>query len=103
MKRRRDAAALRARTQAPAHYPRSPTRANTAPCGSWACTIQLQFNTQNGAYAYDAGLEIHAGYVQAEAEVSDGLRAVAGVRYETAREEVTPIGNPSTSMLSGVR
>jgi TonB-dependent receptor len=69
--------------------------------GTGACTIQLQFNTQNGAYAYDAGLEIHAGYVQAEAEVSDGLRAVAGVRYETAREEVTPIGNPSTILKNG--
>ena len=69
--------------------------------GPGACTIQLQFNTQNGAYAYDAGLEIHAGYVQAEAEVSDGLRAVAGVRYETAREEVTPIGNPSTILKNG--
>ncbi len=69
--------------------------------GAGACTIQLQFNTQNGAYAYDAGLEIHAGYVQAEAEVSDGLRAVAGVRYETAREIVTPIGNPSTILKNG--
>ncbi|WP_242117722.1 TonB-dependent receptor domain-containing protein [Sphingomonas lacusdianchii] len=59
--------------------------------GTGACTIELQFNTQAGAYAYDASLEIHAGYVQAEAEVSDGLRAVAGVRYETANEQVTPI------------
>ncbi|KQM27264.1 MULTISPECIES: TonB-dependent receptor domain-containing protein [unclassified Sphingomonas] len=69
--------------------------------GTGACTIQLQFNTQNGAYAYDAGLEIHAGYAQAEAEISDGLRAVAGVRYETAREVVTPIGNPSTILKNG--
>ncbi len=66
--------------------------------GQGACTIQLQFNTQNGAYAYDASLEIHAGYVQAEAEVSNGLRAVTGVRYETANEQVTPINTATTRL-----
>jgi outer membrane receptor protein involved in Fe transport len=63
--------------------------------GQNRCTIEMQFSKQNGDYAYDASLEIHAGYVQAEAEVSDGLRAVAGVRYETAREAVTPIESAS--------
>ncbi|HEU0043779.1 TonB-dependent receptor domain-containing protein [Sphingomonas sp.] len=61
-----------------------------------ACTIELQFNTTAGAAAYDAGLRIHAGYLQAEAEVLDGLRATIGVRYETARETVTPIGGTVT-------
>jgi outer membrane receptor protein involved in Fe transport len=62
------------------------------------CTIQLQFNTPLGAYRYDAGLIIHAGYVQAEAEALDGLRAVIGVRYENGREVVTPIGTASTRL-----
>jgi TonB-dependent receptor len=64
--------------------------------GAGACTIELQFNTQSGAYAYDAKLEIHGAYLQAESEITNGLRAVAGVRYETANEQVTPIGNPTT-------
>ncbi|WP_267397252.1 MULTISPECIES: TonB-dependent receptor [unclassified Sphingomonas] len=64
------------------------------------CTIQLQFNTPQGAYAYDAGLTVHAGYVQAEAEALDGLRAVIGVRYETAKEDVTPIGDFTSTRLN---
>ncbi|KQN40794.1 TonB-dependent receptor [Sphingomonas sp. Leaf407] len=59
--------------------------------GAGRCTIELQFNTPLGAYAYDAGLLIHAGYVQGEAELADGLRGVVGVRYETAKETVTPV------------
>jgi TonB-dependent receptor len=66
--------------------------------GANACSIQLQFNTPLGAYAYDAGLIIHAGYAQAEAEAFDGLRAVIGVRYEDAREAVTPIGVATTRL-----
>ncbi|KQM66980.1 MULTISPECIES: TonB-dependent receptor domain-containing protein [unclassified Sphingomonas] len=64
--------------------------------GQNLCTIEMQFSNQNGDYAYDASLEIHAGYAQAEAEVSDGLRAVAGVRFETAKEQVTPIRSNAT-------
>ncbi|MEE8611514.1 MAG: TonB-dependent receptor [Sphingomonas aquatilis] len=64
-----------------------PLTANTDPC-----TIQLQFNTQAGAYRYDAKLNVHAGYIQAEAEAFDGLRAVIGVRYEKGDERVTPFG-----------
>ncbi len=60
--------------------------------------IQLQFSTPLGAYAYDAGLTIHAGYGQAEAEITDGVRATAGVRYETAKEDVTPIGATTTRL-----
>lgn len=59
-------------------------------------TVNLLFSTVAGAYAYDAKLEIHAGYAQAEAEVTDGLRATAGIRYEDAREQVTPIGTATT-------
>ncbi|MEP9401186.1 TonB-dependent receptor domain-containing protein [Sphingomonas silueang] len=66
--------------------------------GQGACTIELQFNTPLGAYAYDASLAIHAGYVQGEAEIADGLRGVVGVRYETAKEEVTPIGTATTTL-----
>jgi TonB-dependent receptor len=66
--------------------------------GTGACTIQLQFNTPLGAYAYDASLRIHAGYAQAEGEIADGLRATLGVRYENAIERVTPIGATSTRL-----
>ncbi|MBO9622365.1 MAG: TonB-dependent receptor [Sphingomonas sp.] len=59
--------------------------------GTGLCTIELQFNTPLGAYAYDAGLRIHAGYAQLEAEV-DSLRAVAGVRYEKGEQFVRPVG-----------
>jgi len=62
-------------------------------------SIQLLFNTPLGAYAYDASLRVHAGYVQAEAEATGGLRAVIGVRYENGRERVTPIG-AATATLS---
>ncbi len=61
-------------------------------------SLELQFNTPLGAYQYDASLRIHAGYVQAEAEATDGLRATIGVRYETADERVTPIGATTTRL-----
>ncbi|KQU62262.1 TonB-dependent receptor [Sphingomonas sp. Leaf339] len=63
--------------------------------GTGACTVQLQFVTPQGAYEYDALLRTHAGYVQAEAEATDGVRATIGVRYETADERVTPIMSPT--------
>ncbi|HVJ02632.1 MAG TPA: TonB-dependent receptor, partial [Sphingomonas sp.] len=59
--------------------------------GTGLCTIELQFNTPLGAYAYDAGLRIHAGYAQIEAELAS-LRAVAGVRYEKGEQFVRPVG-----------
>ncbi|SEI74282.1 TonB-dependent receptor [Sphingomonas sp. OV641] len=62
-------------------------------------SVQLRFDSGlNGSYAYDASLKIHAGYVQAEAEAIDGIRAIIGVRYETAKQEVTPIGALSTRL-----
>jgi outer membrane receptor protein involved in Fe transport len=63
--------------------------------------IQLRdVSGQEGAAAYDADLRIHAGYGQAEVEYPDaGLRAQFGVRYETAKQTVTPIG----ATLTGTR
>ena len=61
-------------------------------------SLELQFNTPLGAYQYDASLRIHAGYVQAEAEATDGVRATIGVRDETADERVTPIGATTTRL-----
>ncbi|WP_308223067.1 TonB-dependent receptor domain-containing protein [Sphingomonas sp. J344] len=49
-------------------------------------------STGTGAAAYDASLEVHAGYVQGEAELLDGLRASVGVRYETAKQRVLSTG-----------
>ena len=66
--------------------------------GQGACTIELQFSTPLGAYAYDAGLRIHGGYLQAEVNPVDSLRAVAGVRYEKADQFVTPIGTTGTAL-----
>lgn len=44
-----------------------------------------------GVAAYDAGLAIHAAYGQVEAELFDGFRLTAGVRFETATQFVTPV------------
>ena len=66
--------------------------------GADQCSIQLQFNTPLGAFAYDASLLIHAGYGQVEAEIADGLRGTIGVRYETADERVTPVGAATTRL-----
>lgn len=49
-------------------------------------------STGTGAAAYDASLKVHAGYAQAEGELADGLRLSAGVRYETAQQQVLPTG-----------
>ncbi|WP_028965331.1 TonB-dependent receptor domain-containing protein [Sphingomonas phyllosphaerae] len=61
--------------------------------------VQMRFDAgQNGSYAYDALLRVHAGYVQAEAEAFDGVRAIVGVRYETATQRVTPINATGTRL-----
>ena len=73
---------------------------NATPLGPRS-TLQLQFNTPLGAFEYDAGLRIHAGYAQVEAEALDGLRATIGVRYEDAIESVTPVGAPTTRLSNG--
>ena len=59
-----------------------------------------QFNIQlrdvsgaEGAAAYNADLEIHGGYVQADVNAQNiGLRATFGLRYERARQNVLPTG-----------
>ncbi|MGY0504012.1 TonB-dependent receptor domain-containing protein [Luteimonas sp. e5] len=43
-----------------------------------------------GAAAYDANLEVRAGYLQAEVEFAPTLRATVGVRREDASQSVTP-------------
>lgn len=61
--------------------------------------LQLRFDSgQNGSYAYDAKLRINAGYGQIEAEAFDGLRAVVGVRYESATQRVTPVNSTGTRL-----
>ncbi|WP_156679802.1 TonB-dependent receptor domain-containing protein [Sphingomonas profundi] len=57
-------------------------------------------NSGQGAAAYDASLEVHAGYGQIEGEITTGLRATAGVRYEKAKQAVTPIGTVSNTRLN---
>jgi outer membrane receptor protein involved in Fe transport len=47
--------------------------------------------SQASVPAYSAKLEVNAGYVSVEAELADGLRANLGVRYEDAKQLVTPI------------
>lgn len=47
--------------------------------------------SQQSAPAYDAELEVHAGYVQADAELMDGLRLNLGVRFEDGTEIVNPV------------
>ncbi|MEG3180024.1 TonB-dependent receptor domain-containing protein [Sphingomonas sp. LT1P40] len=56
-------------------------------------------STGTGASAYDASLKVHAGYGQVEAELLDGLRASAGVRYETAKQQVLPTGSLAATNL----
>jgi len=56
--------------------------------------IQLRdVSGQEGAARYEAGLRVHAGYAQIEAEPIDGLRATLGVRYEDGVQNVQPIGS----------
>ena len=56
--------------------------------------------TSQGARAYDAELTVHAGYAQVEGEIVDGMRATAGVRYETANQTVVPTDNQPATTLS---
>ena len=63
--------------------------------------IQLQdVSGAEGASAYEADLEVHAGYAQAEVDIGDtGLRAQFGVRYEDAQQSVVPVGAGFTPTL----
>ena len=58
-------------------------------------TYNIQLRDVSGAEgtaAYEADLLVHAGYVQAEAELTGGLRATVGVRYEDGVQTVRPAG-----------
>ncbi|WP_417596149.1 TonB-dependent receptor domain-containing protein [Parasphingorhabdus sp.] len=60
---------------------------------------------QSSVPAYEAQLEIHAGYGQIDAELADGLRLNLGVRYEDADQTVTPIllsGAGGIAVASGI-
>ena len=51
--------------------------------------ITLQPEAANGAPFYEGGLEVHAGYVMANADLGSSLFLSGGVRYEEARQSVT--------------
>jgi outer membrane receptor protein involved in Fe transport len=65
--------------------------------------IQLRdVSGAEGASAYEADLEVNAGYAQAEVDIGDtGIRAQFGVRYEDAVQTVLPVGaNVSPTLLA---
>ncbi len=51
--------------------------------------ITLQPEAANGANFYEAGLDIHAGYLMGTVEFGAGISLSGGVRYESARQSVT--------------
>lgn len=51
--------------------------------------IQLEQSVDPAA-AYEASLEVHAGYGQVEAEIIPFVKVQAGVRYEKGEEKMTP-------------
>jgi TonB-dependent receptor len=53
--------------------------------------LQIRETTgAEGAAAYDAALEVTAGYVQADVEIIPLVRTAIGIRYEDATQTVTP-------------
>ncbi len=48
-------------------------------------------DTNEANPVFDAGLRTHAGYAQIQAELTSTLSLNAGVRYETAKQTVTPV------------
>lgn len=57
-------------------------------CPNGMCIVLDNISGGQGAAVYDAGLTVHAGYLQADIEPLEGVRATVGVRYETADEFV---------------
>jgi hypothetical protein len=55
--------------------------------------IVLQPEAANGAPSYEGALEIHAGYVMADLEITDTVSLSTGVRYEDAVQTVTTGGS----------
>lgn len=51
----------------------------------------LETSAQDGTAAFDAALTTHAGYAQLQAELLSGVNINAGVRYEDAKQTVSPI------------
>ena len=51
----------------------------------------LETSAQAGTAAFDAGLKVHAGYAQFDADLLDNLKVNAGVRYETAKQNVNTV------------
>ncbi|MEZ0244314.1 MAG: TonB-dependent receptor [Sphingomonas sp.] len=68
------------------------------PANSTDCIELHNTSSGSGAAEYNAELTIHAGYIQADIEPFDGLRANIGVRYEKADESVTTIGTVGTQL-----
>lgn len=57
-------------------------------CPNGLCIVLDNISGGQGAAVYNAGLTIHAGYLQADLEPVEGVKATVGVRYETAKEFV---------------
>ncbi len=51
----------------------------------------LETSAQDGTAAFDANLTTHAGYGQIQAELISGVNLNAGVRYEEAKQNVSPV------------
>ncbi len=62
--------------------------------------IVLQPEAANGAPFYEAGLEVHAGYVMIDIDMLENLRLSGGVRYEIADQTVTTGGIFAPTALS---
>ncbi|RYY24187.1 MAG: TonB-dependent receptor [Sphingomonadales bacterium] len=63
------------------------------------CIRLFNLSNAQGAAQYDASLRIHAGYGQIEGEITNGVRAVLGLRYEKANEFVTT----NSALFQGTR
>jgi hypothetical protein len=68
------------------------------PANSTDCIELRNTSANSGAAEYSAELTIHAGYIQADIEPFDGLRANIGVRYEKADESVITTGTVGTQL-----
>lgn len=53
--------------------------------------VLLETSAQDGTAAFDAGLTVHAGYAQVIAQPLEPLNITAGVRYETAKQNVSAV------------
>ncbi len=51
----------------------------------------LETSAQDGTAAFYAALQTHAGYAQLQAELFSGINVNVGVRYEDARQLVSPV------------